>query len=86
MVSKGRGGLQSGFIQSAAVFQAERRISLYRVVCHARSPFDALALLACSGQALGPLVKTRAFGMTPERPEIQTVLNVPSQKVRLSVI
>jgi hypothetical protein len=26
-----------------------------------RSPFDALATLACSGQALGPLVKTRAL-------------------------
>jgi hypothetical protein len=31
---------------------------------HARSPFDALAALTCSGQALGPLVQTRAFGMT----------------------
>ena len=30
-----------------------------------RSPFDAFATLACSGQALSPLVKARAFGMTP---------------------
>ena len=35
------------------------------VALHARSPFDALASLACSGQALGPLVKARAYGMTP---------------------
>jgi len=31
---------------------------------HARSPFDALATLACSGQALAPPVKARGFGMT----------------------
>jgi hypothetical protein len=30
-----------------------------------RSPFDALAMLACSGQALAPLVKARGLGMTP---------------------
>jgi hypothetical protein len=33
-------------------------------VLRARSPFDALAVLACSGQALAPLVKARGFGMT----------------------
>jgi len=32
---------------------------------HGRSPFDALATLTYSGQALAPLVKTRGFGMTP---------------------
>ncbi len=32
---------------------------------HARSPFGTLTPLACSGQALRPLVKTRVFGMTP---------------------
>jgi hypothetical protein len=31
---------------------------------HASSPFDALASLPCSGQALRALEKTRAFGMT----------------------
>jgi len=50
-----------GVIPSAAGFQRERgnlrgppALSL-----HARSPFDALTALACSGQALGPLVKAR---------------------------
>jgi hypothetical protein len=33
----------------------------------ASSPFDALASLTCSGQAPGPLVKTRAFGMTAQK-------------------
>jgi len=37
----------AGVILSAAVFQAERRISRYDAVCHGRS--------------LGPLVKTRAL-------------------------
>src|SRR5215469_15077408 len=37
----------SGVILSAAVFQAERRISRYHAVCHGRS--------------LGPLVKMRAL-------------------------
>jgi hypothetical protein len=39
--------LADGVILSAAVLQAERRISRYDAVCHARSP--------------GPLVKTRAL-------------------------
>jgi hypothetical protein len=34
---------------------------------HARSPFDSFALLSRSGQALCPLEKTRAFGMTQGR-------------------
>ena len=42
---------RSGVILSVAVFQAERRISRTSVFVHARS--------------LRPLVKTRAFGMTP---------------------
>src|SRR6266568_5081038 len=45
----------SGQALSVAVLQAERRISRYDAVCHGRSPS------ASSGQALGPLVKTRAL-------------------------
>ena len=49
-----------GVILSAAVLQAERRISRWEAVCHGRS--------------LGPLVKARALGMTPLRRGIQTEL------------
>lgn len=31
---------------------------------HAGFPFDAVATLACSGQALAPLMRARCFGMT----------------------
>jgi len=34
-------------------------------IVRARFPFDALAALTRSGQALVPLVKARDFGMTP---------------------
>jgi len=43
--------LVDGVILSAAVLQAERRIS----------PYDTV----CNGRSLGPLVKTGLFGMTP---------------------
>ena len=33
----------------------------------ARFPFDAFAALTCSGLALGPLMRTRAFGMTQSK-------------------
>jgi hypothetical protein len=52
-VADGIFALYSGVILSAAVFQAERRISRY----------DA----AFYGRSLGPLVKRGHFGMTPVR-------------------
>jgi uncharacterized protein len=48
----------------------------------ARFPFGALAALTCSGQALGPLVRTRGFGMTPF---IETA-NCTTAKFALSLI
>lgn len=52
-----------GVVVRGAAFQAERGTSLARA-WYARSPFDALASLACSGQVLRALAKTRAFEMT----------------------
>src|SRR6266700_5085041 len=48
----------NGVIPSAAVLQAKRGISCNDAVCHRRSPFDAFASLACSGQALRPAGKS----------------------------
>ncbi len=52
-----------GVILSPAALQVELTISRYDAVCHERSPFDSSSpvLVERSGQALGPLVKTRAL-------------------------
>ena len=58
-------GGEAGAVGRFSVLSSQFSVVGFRVFWFGRFLFDALAELACSGQALAPLVKTRGFGMTP---------------------